>query len=55
MMTLSNKLITMFLAFAFVLGLSACGDQSQMEGAAEQASEEAVAEPVTEGESTTTQ
>ena len=45
----------MFLAFAFVLGLSACGDQSQMEGAAEQATEEAVAEPVTEGESTTTQ
>ena len=55
MITSSKKLITLFLAFAFAFGLSACSDQSQMEGAAEQATEEAVAEPATEGESTTTQ
>ena len=55
MMTLSKKLFATFLAFAFAFGLSACSDQSQMEGAAEQATEEAVAEPATEGESTTTQ
>lgn len=54
-MTLSKKLIALFLTFAFTLGLNACSDQSQMEGAAEQATEEAVTEPATEGESTTTQ
>ena len=55
MKTLPGKLIAMFLAFAFAFGLSACSDQSQMEGAAEQATEEAMSEPATDGETTTTE
>ena len=48
MFTLSKKIIAILLSLAFVFTLSACSDQSQMEGAGDAATEDAAAEPATE-------